>query len=235
MKTASPARNGWHGSAPLPPPMCLGLSALALCASQTLQAAVITLDDFSGNETVETFDAIDVSAGPVPLTILNGVTYTNLACVPPENCEPDPLFVSGGHSSRFDNIPGASLDPAGEDTVATSDFTIEFSTAVNRAGLLLSAGALTTWTLSAQDDNETELGAVEVSMPAANEAVFAGLEFPQHIARLQITEISDGGEGSTSVFDDLRYEAVIPIPAAVWLLASGLVLLAGVARRKPRP
>jgi hypothetical protein len=195
---------------------------VALSLGQAVQAAIITLDDFSGHETVETFSSVDISMGAVPLTTLNGVTYTSLAG--------GGLSVSPGHSSRFDNIPGASLDPAGEDSQGRSDIVIDFSESLNRVGLLLSAGAITTWTVSALDNNLVSLGAVEVTMPAASDAVFAGLAFRQNIARLRITELSDGGSGSVTVFDDLRYEAVVPIPAAVWLFVSGLMGLLGFSR-----
>jgi hypothetical protein len=201
-------------------------ATVALSLSQAVQATIITLDDFSGHETVETFSLVDVSMGPVPLTTLNGVTYTSLAG--------GGLSVSPGHSSRFDNIPGASLDPAVEDSEGQSDIAIDFSEPVNRVGLLLSAGAITTWTVSALDDNQVSLGAVEVAMPAASDAAFAGLAFTQNIARLRITELSDGGSGSISVFDDLRYEAVVPIPAAVWLFVSGLMGLLGFSHIKMR-
>lgn len=192
--------------------------------SQTVQGAIITLGDFSGHETVETYDSVDISMGPAPLTSLNGVTYTSLAG--------GVLSVSAGHASRFDNIPDASGDPAVEDSVGGSDIAIDFSEPVNRVGLLLSAGAITKWTVSALDNNLVSLGAVEIMMPANSDAVFAGLAFTQNIARLQITELSDGGFGSISVFDDLRYEAVVPIPAAVWLFVSGLTGLLGFSRKR---
>jgi hypothetical protein len=203
-------------------PRCL--PALALLTSPATSAAIIGIDDFSGNETLETFDSVDVSMGGVPITTLNGVTYTSL--------HGGPLFVTPGHSNRFNNIPGASLDPALEDRVPNSNIAIDFSTAVNRVGLLLSSGTRTTWALSALDDTFTSLGGVEVTMPADQDAVFAGLAFTQNIARLQISELSDSASGSISVFDDLRYEAVVPLPSALWLFVSGAAGVLVVSRTK---
>ncbi|MGD8854296.1 MAG: VPLPA-CTERM sorting domain-containing protein [Gammaproteobacteria bacterium] len=207
-------------------PLVAVLPVFAALLSPSAAAAVINIDDFSGNETLETFDSVDVSRGRVLVTTLNGVTYSNLGG--------GPLYVSPGHSNRFSNVPAASLDPALEDNMPDSNIAIDFSTRVNRVGLLLSSGTRTTWTVSALDDGLVALGAMEVTMPANQDAVFAGLFFPQNIARLQIAEVSDSASGSISVFDDLRYEAVVPVPAAAWLFVSGLAGLVLVSRTNRR-
>jgi hypothetical protein len=65
---------------------------------------------------------------------------------------------------------------------------------------------ITTFIMTAYDDNLVSLGSVSATMPADARAAFLGLEAPVNIRRIVITEPFDNGQ--ISVFDDLRYENV---------------------------
>ncbi len=129
------------------------------------KASLVGLGAFSGSEFVETFDGLPDGFLTNPFT-LNGITYTTI----------DRWRIQDSSSSLFDNIPGASLAPTlntDEPGGFPATITIDFSTLVNRAGLLLSgAGGGSTWDVTAYGVGLAPLETITVSQPNINDAVF---------------------------------------------------------------
>jgi hypothetical protein len=132
--------------------------------------------------------------------MFNGVTYTSLA---------------GGEiwsdidwslNGFYVDLPTASGGFALNDTVGHTDLQIDFSTPVNRVGVLASTSLVTTFTMTAFNDSLLSIGSVTSTMPADSRAVFLGLQADVNIKRIVITEPIDNGQ--ISVFDDLRREPV---------------------------
>lgn len=183
------------------------------------QAQSIGWNDFSGNENWEDFTAWP--GGQTNPLLYNGVTYTEQGggsgspnWRPPTNW--GALFSAGEGA-----YPGLSLGIAGADAHGITDIKIEFTDFpdINRAGLLLSTGNQTVYTLSAYDADDILLDSVEDSMPANSSPIWLGLETDSAIAYLRITE-PNGDNGQIGLFDDLRFE-VVPEPATLSMLALG--------------
>ncbi len=183
------------------------------------QASQIGLGAFSGSEFVETFDGLPDAFLSNPFT-RNGITYTTI----------DRWRIQLPSSDLFDNIPGASLAPTlNTDDIGPTTITIDFSTLVNRAGLLLSgAGEGSTWDVTAYGVGLVPLETITVSQPNKDDAVFAGIERSETIVRLGIVKTA-GGNGFVTFMDDIRIDSV-PEPGTLSLLAAGL--LVGAAFRK---
>ncbi len=196
--------------------LCLALS------EQEIQAGRIDLSAFSGSEFVETFDGLPDAFLSNPFT-LNGITYTTI----------DRWRIQLPSSDLFDNIPGASLGPTlntDDSGIFPTTITIDFSTLVNRAGLLLSgAGEGSTWDVTAYGVGLVPLETITVSQPNKDDAVFAGIERSETIVRLGIVKTA-GGNGFHTFMDDIRIDSV-PEPGTFTLLAAGLVGL-GVFRKR---
>jgi hypothetical protein len=188
------------------------------------------LSAFSGSEFVETFDDQTDGFLSNPFT-LNGITYTSS----------DRWRIQDSSSSLFDNIPGASLAPTlNTDGPAgfPTNITIDFSTLVTRAGLLLSgAGGGSTWDVTAYGVGLALLETITVSQPNPDDAVFAGIERYETIVRLGIVKTA-GDDQFHTFMDDIRIEAndvsVIPLPAALPLFLSALGVLSFMGWRKQR-
>lgn len=183
----------------------------------------IEINDFSGNEIIETFDSGFPSGfGAVTPFTLNGLTFNNSGS---GNGSPGMFLATlPVHTDRFANIPGTSGGPVYADNWTVTSLEIGFSDPVNRAGLLLTNGPQTSYRFSAFSPDSTLLGDVMVSMPAENQAVFAGLEFRQRISFVRIEELN-GDNLSVTFFDDLRYES-LPEPPAMFLFFLGVELQA---------
>jgi len=187
------------------------------------QASQIGLGAFSGSEFVETFDGLPDAFLSNPFT-RNGITYTTI----------DRWRIQLPSSDLFDNIPGASLAP----TLNTDDsglipttITIDFSTLVTRAGLLLSgAGQGSTWDVTAYSVGLVPLETITVSQPNKDEAVFAGIERSENIVRLGIVKTAGGNQFHTFM-DDIRIDPV-PEPSTMLLLGSGLAGLGFLRKRR---
>ncbi|MDF1845305.1 MAG: PEP-CTERM sorting domain-containing protein [Rubripirellula sp.] len=141
-------------------------------------------------------------------------------------------FQSSGF--LFQNIPGAyygtTMNVTGEGV-----FAIEFSTFVNRAGLLLSAvssvGARLTWDVSSFSTSGI-LETASFSQPANGQAVFAGFERSENISGLLITKTSSE---PFTFWDDVRYEsAAVPEPTSLAIFGIGALGMIGTRRRRKR-
>jgi len=201
----------------------LCFSLLLLLMGGTTYAVPIGIGSFSGSETVETFTSgFGISFAPVTH---NGVTYSSLG----SGLGNSGLNASDNWNPFFSNILGSSQGISLNDEFGESLIRIDFSTPVNRVGLLLSTTPVTTWTITAFDNLFSPLESVIVTMPDLEQAVFVGIERPENIARLEISESFDNGH--LTIADDLRYE-VIPEPSTYLLFAVGILGIIGMGYRQ---
>ncbi len=203
----------------------LGLFAV-LIVSQC--RASITLNDFSGSESLITFGSPTSSQiTPNPFSI-SGVTIQ---------------VGDGGFNVRidnnsvlFDNIAGASLQGALETGLATATVRFEFgSLLVNRAGLLASnVDGIATFQLRAYDSLGMLLDSVDVTQSATEEAVFLGLQTAENISHLELQRIASTTFRHSNVIDDIRFEAVqsVPSPASLMIWTSAALALFILGRRR---
>jgi hypothetical protein len=165
--------------------------------------AQIALAEFSGSEQVETYSP-NFGRLNSPVTF-NGITYTS----PGGQLWSDITWANNGYYASW---PTASGGTALNDLVGQSNLQIDFSTPVNRVGVLV-APSPSTYIMTAYDDNLVSLGSVSVTLPAESVAAgFLGLQSMTNIRRVVISEPSDNG--SITVYEDLRYEAVQGLLAA---------------------
>ena len=172
-------------------------TTLNLTATAGGVATPIGPGGFSGSETIETFSP-NFGRQNSPVTF-NGITY---ATVPPGQLWSDINWTANGY---YTNWPTASAGTGLNDLVGQTHLQIDFSTPVNRVGILAATSPATTYTMTAYDDLLNALGSVTQTMPAPARAVFLGLQASVNIRRIVITEPVDNGQ--VSIFDDLRYES----------------------------
>ena len=193
------------------------IAGFFVVSNVTIRADLISLNAFSGNETIESFSGSAVS----------GYTLKN-------NWPPiSQLEIMNTMPQLFANIPNASLGSAIHDVLpiyTRSDLTLSFSTPVRRMGMLLSteSSVQKIWTITAYSDNgalgQYTTTAAGNSGGNGHNAVFFGIEFSENINHLHIYETTqeEATFGSTFI-DDIRFE--IPEPATLLLFGLGAVML----------
>lgn len=190
-----------------------------LCGAFSASAALITRGDFSGSETLETFEL----GSPVgPAISLNGVNYSS-----------NSILFTTNRDTFFPNVPDISLNGALNDNAADSDITIDFTSAVNRFGFYLSSGGSTFWLVSVFGDANQLLGSNSYSVWGLNPSVgaaFVGFEFTDNINSVRVQQT--GGSGFAFVMDDLRFESVSSIDEPAMLIWCGLLLMASFSVRR---
>ena len=193
---------------------------LGLCVGVG-QCGQIGLGAFSGHEnlitftpgftTVDNFVASPVTYQSVTLTSVGtGGSLNDFG-----------IKNNSNESGWFANIPGSSQGNLALDNVRRSDIYFDFSTPVNRAGLLLATAISDTWTVKAYDPGLNILGSFQVSSSGPH-SVFAGFESTSLIRRLEVLETADNG--LATAFDDIRFEAV-PEPSTFALSMLAFVSL----------
>jgi hypothetical protein len=198
-------------------------------------AAALGLEGFSGSETVETYSP-NFGRQNSPVTF-NGITYTDRTAG--GQLWSDVPWVNNGYWRPWPNASGTT---GLNDTVGRTHLQIDFSTPVNRVGILAAPGP-TTYTMTAYDDNLVAMGATTVTLTEASSAAFLGLQATTNIRRIVITEAAENG--TVGIFDDLRFEFVSeeapePEPAGIPLGTSAVmplafvmsVVVAGLRRRR---
>ncbi len=200
--------------------------ALIMAGTSQSHAAIITLDDFSGSETLIAFGNADDYPVPNPYAV-SGVSFLV------QDSTIQGVWIRSSRPDLFDNRPGASLGGAYYTGLATATLHIDFgSHQVRRAGLLASnIDGIATFQLRAFDTTDTLLGSVDVTQPATEEAVFLGLEFPQLIDRLELKRTASTTFQHSNIIDDVHFEPV-PEPSTIVLWVMGATVLLLFHRRK---
>ena len=193
-------------------------------------ASAINIWNFSGNETVIDFESLGgVAPEPGPFSI-GPVTFSESSTGSGTS--------SPGWRVLNTNLLGTDSDIL-TDNSGQSNIVLDFSTPVTRAGLVVGIGnesEITDYQIDFFDTEYNVIGSLSYSIFwRSNGGFFAGWENASGISRIQIIEASNNGR--VGGIDDIRFENVaitppVPIPAAVWLFGSGLIALAGFARRK---
>jgi|SRR5215831_15204435 len=192
------------------PRIATALLLLSLASSNVL-ARQIFLSDFSSNATVETFESLSRGFQPDPMT-LNGLNYMG----------PGFLAVDNGFP-MFANIqpPNSSSLTLYSSGSTTLPFIIQFTTPVDRIGLLLSSGGTLSWILTALDASSNVLENAFVVQPGSSQAVFGGFENFSGIGELIVQVANPNPSGLFPHFDDVRYERLaIPEPATALLFGA---------------
>lgn len=197
--------------------------AVAVSAGTASADGIISIDGFSGFEDLIDFSLVDFNNLPDKNGDIGlGVTVTNRG-----SGTGGPGWRPADWGSFFDNIPGSSGGAAMADNWGTSNLLFEFSSPINRVGMLLSTGTRTDYMISLFDTAGGLIDTVIASMPADTEAVFIGYEYTSgDIGSVLVFEEVDNGQ--IILLDDLRFEAV-PAPGALAML-----LVAGIGARRRR-
>jgi hypothetical protein len=199
------------------------LAFMALGSPVRLSAYTIDSSAFSGNETVIDFST-PFQRTNSPFSY-QGVTFRVVDWA--GTVGSTDLAANDNWGYYFRNIPGASGGYALNDFVGNTQLRMEFATNVNRVGLLLSTGSVTSWTMVAWDKNGSFIEAGNARMPGDNNAVFLGLETLSNIAYVDIIQFQN--DGLVTLFDDIRFESAtpVPLPSAALMFGSGIVMVWG--------
>jgi len=172
---------------------------------------------FSGSETVIGFESLGgVVPPPGPFSI-GDVTFSE--------------FSSGTGVPGWNLITALGLfgtpDPQLADTAGISFIRIDFSTTVNRVGLIAGLGPAD-YEVSFFDNTLTIIETIPISSPTLLDGSFAGIESDTPISRVEIVETS-GENGLVGGIDDIRFEFVEPpvVGGELIPIESTSLLLAG--------
>ena len=189
----------------------IGVAVAAVIAfgASGVHAAQIGSGGFSGGESVEDFSGLGAAPAPGPFT-LGQLTFSEASS------------GTGGPGWRLLNLgtPNMLTDNAG-----ISSITIDFASSFQRIGLDVGIGPAV-YDVAFFDVGLASVGAVQVDLSGGNDLAvgFAGFEHLPGISRVVITETS--GENSlVGGIDNIRFEnadGVVPLPAALPLMAAGL-------------
>jgi len=203
-------------------PALLGMLMFVGGLSQAQAALVYTFSDASSDATPATdLDAtltFDVTAGASStLNDLLTLTLDNQTTAPNAFSINEVYFnYNAGHGGfSLETGPGGlNHGPTPADGFGRFDIKLD--------GFLLASGGTTVWTIDLGDTGVADSDFRDLSSnPPGSIPYYAALKFVQ------------GPDDPESPGDeDSAFGAVVPVPAAVWLFGSGLLGLAGVARKK---
>lgn len=184
-------------------------------------AAPISLDDFSGSESVDGFEGGFAWSDAT-------ITRPGFALEESGAGGPSGLAAVEGHAPLFAAFANASGGHALQDYRRASSIHIAFFDSVDRAGMLVAPANAATFALTAYGASGEELETVFAAAGPAL-AAFIGVERPERIASLRLWE-PNGANASMTVVDDVRFEYA---PESAGLIAVALGLLAVARRRRP--
>jgi hypothetical protein len=216
----------------------MSLLAYCLLVAIPVSADQITLADFSGSESVETFSNA-IAGDEAGFFVFGNITIENIGDL---ECCPAPagpsVVISGsvtahlfGHVDSTASSYGNSI----RDGQGQAHFFVDFAEPMLRAGLFLShsSSPAASWNVTAHyADGYSEQVFVTQQNPAQDE--FIGFEDPAGIERIEIQKV-DGRFAYYSFIDDVRSEIPVPEPDQMPLLIAGIGLLARLGRRRPGP
>jgi hypothetical protein len=190
------------------------------------EAGVITRADFTGGETVITFDSgvlPSVGNHASPFTV-QGLTFSSQ--------------ISGfSFGNPWNPFPATPDDSGGNyigDLVMASDFSIALATPVSKIGMWVNGGnSATSWAVTAYDSSSQVLESATFIYPnTAGQfpfpSIFIGFA-DNGISSLKFHELDDNNQYSN--IDDVRF-VVVPEPSALAVVGLGAVGMAILARRK---
>lgn len=205
---------------------------LLLILARPADAVPITLADFSGNETVETFSGATANDTASSFTFGN-ITYQNVgypACCPPAGGTT--TVISGTSGPLFGSVDAtkASFGNSLRDGQGEATLLLGFADPVQRVGMFISTSGspVGAWDVTASLAN----GGVElqhVVQVNPGDDVFFGFENAAGITGLTIQKVG-GAFAHYTFIDDVRTEP-IPEPGTALLLGGGLLGLCALRRR----
>ena len=179
----------------------------------TASATPIDIGDFSGGETVIGFDSLLGVPSPGPFSI-GDVTFSE--------------FSSGFGSPGWRLLTGflGTPDPQLTDNRGISIIRLDFSSPVNRVGMIVGIGPAD-YEVRFFNNALTLIETVPISIPTfSNAGFFAGIQSTELISRVEIVELTDINTRVAGI-DDVRFELVditvggefLPIDSTALLLA----------------
>ena len=202
-----------------------GVIMLILLFAESVSSAPISdPSQLSALATIIDFESVPVhTAEPI---VIGGVTIT----------DDNPLVTSGIQPQQWTQFPGIFEGQFFGTGQGDRGYVIEFESPVAQFGMGIFDPNFTGNVLRALDSSNNELEQLvsnvdpefPVGPPGGGFSTFAGFSRSQNdIKRIELTHVA----GDWLAIDNVSYH-VVPIPAAVWLLASGLLGLAGIARQR---
>jgi len=180
----------------------------------TAPAFPIDIIDFSGSETVIGFETLPGVPPPGPFT-LDTVTFSEFST------------GSGSPGWRLLNIIAAFPPPQLTDNAGISLIRLDFSTPVNRVGMIVGLGPAD-YEVRFFNNALALIETVPISFISTPTGAFVGIQSTEIISRVEIVEVS-GENGSVAAIDDVRFELVSPpIGGTLVPIDTTALLLAGV-------
>jgi len=181
----------------------------------TAPAFPIDIIDFSGSETVIGFETLPSTPPPGPFSI-GDVTFSEFST------------GSGGPGWRLATGTGlfGTPDPQLTDNAGISLIRLDFSSPVNRVGMIVGVGPAN-YEVRFFNSALTLIETVPISAPQLLDGAFAGIESAELISRVEIVEVS-AENGLVGGIDDVRFELVAPIGGTLVPIDTTALLLASV-------
>ncbi len=180
----------------------------------TASATPIDIGDFSGGETVIGFDSLLGVPSPGPFSI-GDVTFSE--------------FSSGFGSPGWRLLTGflGTPDPQLTDNRGISIIRLDFSSPVNRVGMIVGIGPAD-YEVRFFNNALTLIETVPISIPTfSNAGFFAGIQSTELISRVEIVELTDINTRVAGI-DDVRFELVdITVGGEFLQIDNTALLLAG--------
>ena len=182
-------------------------AGMLITSAAPAKASLIGVGGFSGSATVITFSELGGVTPPQGPFSIGSVTFSEAST------------GSGNPGWRLlSNSLGGSTSPFLTDNAGISDIRVDFTTAVNRAGLVVGIGPAT-YRVSAYDTSLNLLESGTVTAVNTYDGGFIGFQEAVSIGRLRVQEIS-GENHLVGGIDDVRFEqvggvAAVPEPSTL--------------------
>lgn len=207
----------------------MGMTCSAGAATLTFTDQASFLSSLSGATTLD-FESQASGSTVNSGDTLNGITFDYSIGPPPIDMmvANDFLTTSGSNYLGLDDAGNYNLFLAGD------SFTMSFDTPQNAVGLYLVSGDVLfagDFSISTSAGSVFNSDIVDITFGDGGLAYYLGLTSDTAFSSATL-QFDAGAEGAFLYsVDDITVSAV-PVPAAVWLFSSGMIGLAGIARRK---
>jgi hypothetical protein len=223
------------------------LAGVVLCAEASVHAAVIDFEGYAPGTIIDneyapavTLHTINLGGGPDAGVVFDtgnptggdsdlGAPFSNTSGLPSNYMPGNVLIIQENHTC--DTLTCTNPDDEGSRRAGT--FYFDFSSSIT-------LNSIDFFDIESAENGTTENNAIKLFDAADNlistfhtpytggDNTWDQLVFD--VSGVKRIELNMGGSGA---IDNIAY-TVIPVPAAAWLFASGLVALSGIARRKTR-